>query len=248
MAVNWTYWPSDPTYSQTWDSWGWQQPWVTPSRPGTIRWAARLVTAPATEPAALADAKLHLRVDTPDDDPLIQNLIQSAREYIEARTGMALVSQTWVLQLDRFPRFDRVELWPAPGVPLGAILLPRNPVQSVSSIVWIDQNGASNTVDPSTYTVDLTSNPARIACTFNQSWPNVSSPGLAMMGGVQVTFVSGYASLAQIPSNLKTALHLMVGHWYINREEVAVDTRLVAIQIPVAADDLIGYSTPPMVG
>lgn len=246
MAVNWTWWPSNPEFSQDWDNWGWRQPWLQPSRPGTIRWAAKQTVAPTTEPVSLADAKLHLRVDTPDDDALIQNLIQSAREYIEMRTGLALMTQTWVLQLDRFPRTDRVELWPSPGVPLGAIILPRNPVQSVSSVVWVDQNASPTTVSPSTYTVDTTSNPSRIGLTYNSSWPNLSSPGLAMMGGVQVTFVAGFPST--VPSNLKTALDLLVGHWYINREEVAVDNRLVAIQIPVAANDLIGYSAPPLVG
>ena len=247
MSIDWTYWPSDPVYSQS-DYWDWRPSWVMPSRPCSVRWAAKRTVQPAYEPVSIADAKAHLRVDSADDDLLITSLIQAAREYIEMRTELALLTQTWVLQLDRFPRSDRLEYWPSVASPTGSILLPRRPVQSVTSIVWTDQVGTPHTVDPATYTVDLISNPARITLTYNSSWPNLSSPGLAMMAGVAVTYVAGYTAPSLMPAHLRAALLLMLGHWYLNREEVLSGTRLVAIQLPVAAEQLLGYSTPPMVG
>lgn len=247
MAVDWTYWPSDPEYAPS-GYWDWRPPWIRPSRPGSILWAAKCTVAPTIEPMTLGDVKTHLRVDMPDDDALITNLIQAAREYIEMRTGLSLLTQTWVLQLDRFPRVDRIELWPQAGLPLGCILLPRRPVQSVTGITWTDVNGNVSAVDPTTYTVDLISEPARIMLTSIASWPEDASPGIAMMAGVQVTFVAGNTATTLIPSNLKTAFLLMVGHWYLNREEVLSGSRLVAIQMPVAADELLWYATRPMVG
>ena len=62
-----------------------------------------LVTAPASEPVSLTEAKAHLRLDSADDDSLITALIRSARETAEAHMRRALVSQTWRLSLDRFP-------------------------------------------------------------------------------------------------------------------------------------------------
>jgi uncharacterized phiE125 gp8 family phage protein len=250
MSITWTDWPSDPTYSSS-GYWDWRPPWVIPSRPVSINWAAKCTVQPTIEPAALADIKLNLKQDIADDDLLITALIKSAREYIEIRTMLALLTQTWVLQLDRFPRTDRVELWPAPASPTGCILLPRRPVQSVTGITWTDQQGNVNTVDSTTYTVDLISKPARIVLKANATWPNVSPNATASLqaaAGIAVTFVAGYTTTALVPANILVALRLMVGHWYLNREEVLSGTRLVAIQLPVAAEALIGYHTPAMVG
>ena len=57
--------------------------------------ALTLITAPTTEPVTLAEARLHLRLDsdfTADDD-LIEVLIQSAREAAEQELGVALITQ-----------------------------------------------------------------------------------------------------------------------------------------------------------
>src|SRR5665213_2622204 len=150
MTVTWMDCPSDPTYSQQGhcDS---RPPWIVPSKPSSIQWAAKQTIAPTIEPMTLTGAKVGLRVDTSDEDDLISNLITAAREYVELRTQLALMTQTWVLQLDRFPRSDRVELWPTAANPLGCILLPKHPVASVTGITWTDQNGGVNTVDPTTY-------------------------------------------------------------------------------------------------
>ena len=62
-----------------------------------------LVTAPASEPVSLAEAKAHLRIEAADDDSLIGALITAARQSAEAHMRRALMSQTWRLSLDRFP-------------------------------------------------------------------------------------------------------------------------------------------------
>jgi uncharacterized phiE125 gp8 family phage protein len=45
--------------------------------------STRLVTAPTSEPVALEDAKLWLRIDGDDEDSLILSLISSARQKAE---------------------------------------------------------------------------------------------------------------------------------------------------------------------
>ena len=51
----------------------------------------QLVTPPAGVPISLAEAKLHLRVDGGDDDPLICSLISAARQAAETITGRQLI-------------------------------------------------------------------------------------------------------------------------------------------------------------
>ena len=58
---------------------------------------------PATEPVSLAEAKAHLRVTHNDDDAYITTLIKTARQGIEAQTGLGLISQGWSVFLDDWP-------------------------------------------------------------------------------------------------------------------------------------------------
>lgn len=200
---------------------------------------------PLVEPVSLAEAKSHLRVDFDDDDAYIQNLIMAGREYVEVMTARSLITQTWVLYLDRWPRTDRVEQWPNAGLPVGTIMIPRHPVQSVTSIVWTGADASVNTLPTTVYQTDIVSKPPRIALMPNQSWP---SPSLTSTNGVQITFVAGYTTPNLLPRMTRQAMLLMIGHWYNTREEVAVGTRFVAIEIPKAAEMLLGLLAPIQVG
>jgi len=72
-----------------------------------------LLTPPAAEPVTLADAKAWLRVEHDDDDDVIAALIAGARSHVEAQTRRALITQSWRLVLDRWPRDGRIAALPA---------------------------------------------------------------------------------------------------------------------------------------
>ncbi|MEQ1790660.1 MAG: head-tail connector protein, partial [Rickettsiales bacterium] len=55
------------------------------------------ISAPATEPITLAEAKLYLRVDSSSEDNLITDLIVAARMSAEAWLKNSLISQSWKL-------------------------------------------------------------------------------------------------------------------------------------------------------
>ena len=55
--------------------------------------------APVGEPLSVEEVKLHLRLDTDEDDALIAALITVAREQAEHQTGLLLMAQTWVLEV-----------------------------------------------------------------------------------------------------------------------------------------------------
>lgn len=189
--------------------------------------ALTLYTAPVSEPVSLSDAKTHLRVpsDVTDEDGLIAALITTAREYAEQYTGRAIRTQTWDYKLDAFPCDE--------------IVLPMPPVTSVSSISYVDQNGDSQTWSASYYQTDLPSGPtaakARIWPAYGQYFPQTRW----QLNAVTVRFVSGYATVAAVPESIKAAIKLIVGHLYLNREDVAVGVGIGAIQVPKAADSLL---------
>lgn len=107
-----------------------------------------LVSAPATEPVALSDAKTFLRVDGSEDDALITSLIATARRACEEYTKRAFITQTWKLALDRFPcdeDWDELEYM----LGLSAqrpIQLPRQPIQSIASVKTTDASNTQATV------------------------------------------------------------------------------------------------------
>lgn len=242
MAIDWTRWDSDPSYSSVYGEV--HPPWVRPARPSTMRWSLQLVTPPTADPVTLERIKWHNRVGFDDDDQLLLMYMGAARQYVEMRTGLCLMPQTWLLVLDRWPRQDRMEFWPV-AAPLGAILLPRYPVQSITSVIYTDSDGAPHTVASNTYVTDLVARPPRIApATAGGNWPSIS---LYPVGAIQVKFVAGYATVAQIPPVAIQAISLMVGHWYENREAVTLDARHPT-PLPLGVQALIDMLSPVFVG
>jgi uncharacterized phiE125 gp8 family phage protein len=166
--------------------------------------ALQQITAPTAEPIDLASAKLHSRVDIPDDDMLIGALISAARDYAEVLTGKQLVSARWKQTLDAFPggMLPAAPYSQTFSLPGNAILLRRYPVIQVVSIQYLDMQGTVQTVDPATYVVDYSTEPVRITPVFGQIWP-IPMPQIA---SVWVTFDAGYAApISAIGNTIKVS-------------------------------------------
>lgn len=135
-------------------------------------------TLPCAEPVSLDEMKLHLRIDGTDEDTLITSLIQAARSYCEDYQARAYISQTLTLKLNDFPVTD-------------SIRLPRPPLVSVDSITYVDNNGATQTVSSSVYTVDTVSEPGYVYLSYNQNWPYDVR---LIPNAVTITYKAGYAT------------------------------------------------------
>jgi uncharacterized phiE125 gp8 family phage protein len=151
-----------------------------------------LITAPAETPVTLAEARQHLRVTATSEDALITNLIGAAVEHSETFTSRAIVTQTWELSLDAFRG--------------GEIELPKPNLQSVTSVKYIDLDGASQTVPAADYQVDTISEPGRIKLVPAASWPSVNE----QLNAVTIRFIAGYGLAASVPFQIKAAILLLV--------------------------------------
>lgn len=182
-----------------------------------------LVTAPTDEPLAPIEVIQHLRLpaDT-DEDDLLAGLVAAARDQAEARTNRALVTQTWRLTLDAFPDCE------------GAIVLPKPPLQSITSITYVDLNGTTQTLAPAAYQVDTSRLLARVAPAYGTYWP----PTREQMNAVAVTFACGYGDAAAVPAGIKAAMKLLIGNWYENREATISGT--IIAEVPFTVDALFG--------
>jgi hypothetical protein len=159
------------------------------------------VLDPISEPVSLVDMKNYLRVDITDDDDLILGMISAARERAEDLTARCLVAQQWVFSMDRFPTWWGHEsgsslffehyhprhhsMFRSDNI---SIILPRGPVLSVDSITYKDISGTPQTLDPTTYNVDLISQPARIRPLYNGVWPQA----IFDTNSITIKFTAGY--------------------------------------------------------
>ena len=183
----------------------------------------KLETGPAIEPLTVAEAKLHLRIPYEEraDDEYIGVLITAAREYAEQVLCRQLINATWRLYLDRFPGLD------------GVIRIPLPPLQSISSVKYVDGAGDEQTLDAAEYSVDTASVPGRIYPAYGYSWPSTRD----QRNAVTITFVAGYGSAATaVPEPIRKALKLLIAHWYENREVVGDRTA----KMPLSVDALLG--------
>jgi uncharacterized phiE125 gp8 family phage protein len=184
--------------------------------------ALTIKTAPATEPVSLDEAKLHLRVDSTDDDVLIQSYIKAARIYAEGVQNRAFVTRTYELWLDSFPSVDYIEL-------------PMPPVISLTSIdVYDTANSKTADTTLTNYFLDTKNEPGKIVLAYNCSWPSTT---LRSVNGICITFVSGYGVSELVPETVKAAIKLLVGHFYEHREAM---TDKPLTEVPLAVNSLLG--------
>ncbi len=179
--------------------------------------------APAELPLTLDDMKLHLRLTDTTNDAEVMGYLRAVVNRLDGAEGMlnrALVTQTWVWKFDAFPGnwidgrrrgYDHVRR--------EAIRLSLPPVQSISSVQYIDTAGTLTTLTASKYKLlnaDTPSFSGLIEPAFGEVWPSTRHESEA----VTVTFVCGYGLLEDVPEMTRHLIKLLVADAFRQREPV----------------------------
>lgn len=172
----------------------------------------KLITDASEEPVTLAEAKLQCKEDLTANDTLITELIKTARQQAEHRTGRALINQTWELILDAFPPGD--------------IELAKVPAASITSIKYLDGASVEQTIDPANYGLDNYGIRHWVIPAAGYSWPAM----LAAANAVKVRFVAGYGAAAAVPSSIKAWIKMAVATMYTQREGII--TGAIVAEVP----------------
>lgn len=188
------------------------------------------ITPASVEPISLLEAHAHCRVATDDEDPILLTYMLAARQMAEAIIHQVCITQTvdctfdyhwpWVKIAHEF-YYARPRLY-----------LPVSPVQSVTSVKYLDGNGALQVLDPSQYIVVLDGPVPYIEPAYGVTFPTVRWQPQA----ITVRVVAGYGDdPTDTPQPIRAAMLLLVAHLYANREAVQVTTRSGA---PNAGDEM----------
>lgn len=166
----------------------------------------------AASVVSLAEAKAHVRVDSADEDALIQALVDAATDFVSQRTGLSLGEETW--------RF-------VSAPPSGDLRLPVEPARELTAVSWIDPNGAVINGDVGDFLLFGGERPT--VRPDSGAWPVMAHRPDALT----MTFTAG---LEECPKALQVAVLLLVGHWHLNREAV---TGGGMMEVPAGAGSLI---------
>lgn len=169
---------------------------------------------PTELPVTMDEVKAHLNVTHTEDDGKIAGYLASVVAGLDGPEGLlgrALITQTLEYTLDSFPRRP--------------INLPCAPMQSVSSITYIDTDGDSQTLATATYRVLNASNPmerGRIELAYGSTWPSTRRIEQA----VTVTYVAGFGARNAVPEYIRTLIMYGVKAHYDWNEPFTMNTQL----------------------
>lgn len=152
----------------------------------------------------IADASLGAEAPSTNStgDPLLNILIAAARQNAEIRLKRYLITQTIDLYMDCFPYWE----------------MALTPLQSVSAITYVDNDGVTQTITASDYLVDAVSAPARITPAYGKVWPTPRNQNNA----VKIRFIAGYGAAPAVPQNIKNWMLMRIKQLYDQRDMVNV--------------------------
>jgi len=168
-------------------------------------YAYQLVTAPTEYAPTDAEMERHARAL---GQPLeqYQPYVRAAQAFVEKVTDRKLVSQTWKWFLDSWPCGDRM-------------YLPFGKLSSVTHVKYTDTAGTQTTWSADEWEISTARDTGVLALSYGKSWPSAT---LRVLDPIEVQFVCGWTTAADVPEDLRAAVLLMASHLYEHRESVIV--------------------------
>jgi|TARA_Y100000289_G_scaffold51795_1_gene53054 hypothetical protein len=181
----------------------------------------KVTTEPTAEPLSLQEVKEYLRLEDASDERVVQPMITAARQFAEEHLGRSLMQQTITLYLDTAidtenPLWEGMRTAPDLNYYKNYIVLPKSPVQSVTSVKTYNDSDTATTMAASKYYVDTSREPARIVLRTGESFPTA----LRVANAIEVIYVVGYASAYAIPEPIRLGMFQHIAHLYEHRGDM----------------------------
>lgn len=159
--------------------------------------------APADLPVTLAELKLHARLPAAaTEDAWLTACLTAATHSVEKYLEASLVSRTYKLLTHEFP---------PPGC---GLRLPYPPVESITSIKYLDGDGVQQTLDPSLYRLIVSDERAEVWPAIDEEWPYARLDPAA----VEIIYVAGFGDAADVPEGIKLGIMVQAAEMYEHRE------------------------------
>lgn len=162
-----------------------------------------VVITPRTDlPLTLDGVKDYLQETENDNDALINQLIESATDWVEQKMSRCLMTTVFEQHLSA---------WPACNL----VLLRWNPVQTLDSIKYVDANGDEQTITSTNYATWIRDSIMMVSFNDDYTWPTTK----AVPDAFKIRFTAGYNPAYTIPAPIKNAMLLRIRKAYDNRQD-----------------------------
>jgi len=161
----------------------------------------QVIAQPTVEPVTADEVKLFGRVDTTEEDSMIEGFITAARMAAEEYLGRAFIQQTIKTILD---------YWPG-----NVFELPRPPLISIDKIAALDEDDSETVYNSDNYYVITTSEPGKVTIKRGTASPINTSRDY---GRFIIQSKHGYGSSASdVPQLIRDAIKVWAMSIYENR-------------------------------
>lgn len=163
-----------------------------------------LLTPPAEEPVTSVSLREFLRLPEDQEEELLLRLIRVAREVIEQHCNLAILRQSWQLQLSNWPQSGRIALY-------------KFPVIAVDKVQGFDIDGSAIVFGADDWRLDEDARPQRIYLSRPQQ--------INIARGLVIELTAGLSLIAEaVPEPLRHATLMLAAHLYENRNSGDADT------------------------
>jgi uncharacterized phiE125 gp8 family phage protein len=155
----------------------------------------KIKTAPAAEPVPVSDVADFLRYSSAEQTDVIQSLMDSALMEVEKQSYRRLVTQTWTITCDTWQEVTEV--------------IKYGRLQSITSIKYLDEDEASQTVSTDDYRVAGTGGADKGHIIF-YSDGDFDYPSTFEVEPITIEFICGYGLACDVPEVFKMAIKMLV--------------------------------------
>ena len=156
-----------------------------------------ILQQPTLEVITIDDVKAQLKIEDNEEDSLLLQYLETAINHAENYAGIHIRTRPIKFWFNDFPGVD--------------LKLYASPITAITKVEYYD---TSNVLTEYTLSdVDFDKFSGKIRPVFGKSWPSVYE----RFNSVGVEATCGYTA-STLPSPIKQAILMLVGHFYENRE------------------------------
>lgn len=175
----------------------------------------KLITAPTVEPISVTELKSQLRITGTSQDTMLGVLAKAARQHVEDYLRYSLMTATWELYLDSFPKSG------------DCIWIQKSPVTEITFLKYYNTEGTLTELSLNTdYIPDFNSKPCRIYEAYSKQWPAAR----VIPNAVIVKFKAGYETAAAVPDLIRQAILMVATTMYENPSDEVTGTQVNTIE------------------
>lgn len=152
----------------------------------------------------VALVKAGKRIRHGSEDDLILFWIRAADEYVEKRTNLALMEQTFVLRLRRI---------------LPSVQLPRPPLKTITSVKYAVTGGTEQVLSDPNDRVRI-----------DRMLPTIDTGLVEQSGTMEIEYIAGVDDPDKVPAALRQASYLLAAHYLTAREASYREPRIMQVE------------------